>query len=50
MTVLDAVNKRYGRQTLALAAAGIDPPWSMKRDFMSPRYTTRWTDLPVIRC
>jgi DNA polymerase V len=50
MTVLDAVNRRYGRQTLALAAAGIDPPWSMKRDFMSPRYTTRWTDLPVVSC
>ncbi len=50
MTVLDGINKRYGRQTLTLAAAGINPPWSMKRDYMSPRYTTRWTDLPVVRC
>jgi DNA polymerase V len=50
MTMLDAVNKRYGRQTLALASAGIEPPWAMKRDFMSPRYTTRWTDLPVVNC
>jgi len=50
MAVMDTVNRRYGRSTLQLAGAGLNPPWAMKRDFMSPRYTTRWSDLPQVRC
>ncbi|EEZ4379819.1 DUF4113 domain-containing protein, partial [Shigella sonnei] len=23
------------------------PEWQMKREMLSPAYTTRWTDLPV---
>ncbi|HTR00536.1 MAG TPA: Y-family DNA polymerase [Candidatus Acidoferrum sp.] len=50
MQMLDRVNHRYGKHTLTLANAGIQPQWAMKRDFLSPRYTTRWDDLPVIAC
>ncbi|MBZ9505090.1 DUF4113 domain-containing protein, partial [Escherichia coli] len=25
------------------------PEWQMKREMLSPAYTTRWTDLPVAR-
>lgn len=28
---------------------GIAPEWQMKREMLSPAYTTRWTDLPVAR-
>jgi DNA polymerase V len=50
MAVLDSVNQRYGRASLQLAGAGLNPSWAMKREFMSPRYTTRWHDLPQVHC
>ncbi|HGY1897123.1 DUF4113 domain-containing protein [Klebsiella aerogenes] len=25
------------------------PQWQMKREMLSPRYTTRFSDLPVVR-
>ncbi|HDV4828897.1 TPA: DUF4113 domain-containing protein, partial [Escherichia coli] len=28
---------------------GIAPSWQMKRDMLSPAYTTRWRDIPVAR-
>ena len=50
MDVIDKVNARYGKHTVKLANTGIQPKWAMKRDYMSPRYTTRWHDIPVVRC
>ena len=41
MQALDAVNARYGRRTLTPAIAGIQQRWSMRRQRLSPRYTTR---------
>lgn len=45
MQALDKVNHEYGRNTLSLAAAGIKPSWSLRANFHSPRYTTRWDEL-----
>ncbi|WP_438482714.1 Y-family DNA polymerase [Oleiharenicola lentus] len=50
MAALDAVNKTFGRGAVQIATAGIAPPWSMKRGMCSPRYTTRWTELPIVSC
>lgn len=50
MAVMDSINNRYGRQTVQLAGAGLEPKWSMRREYMSPRYTTRWSDIPVVKC
>lgn len=52
MTVLDSVNGRYGRGTVLLASAGLkgaDRTWTMKQERMTPQYTTRWTDLALVR-
>ena len=47
MTVLDQVNARYGRDSLRLASEGTgDQVWKMRQVQRSPRYTTRWTELP----
>ncbi|MGV7093785.1 Y-family DNA polymerase [Siccibacter turicensis] len=46
MTLLDGMNHRYGRGTLQFAAQGIEQPWRMKRDMLSPAYTTRLCDVP----
>lgn len=48
MAVLDAVNGRFGRGALQLAALGSKPVWTMKRGRVSPRYTTRWEDVPKV--
>ena len=48
MTVLDAVNHKYGRHTLRLAAEGYVKPWAMRQQLRSPCYTTQWGELPVV--
>ena len=45
MSALDAVNTRFGRRTLAPAVAGIAQGWSMRRQRLSPRYTTHFDEL-----
>jgi DNA polymerase V len=45
MAVLDAINQRYGRQTLKLGSEGFKAPWQMKQNFKSPGYTTNWNEL-----
>ena len=49
MGALDAVNSRFGRNTLVLASEGHERAWALRADHRSPRYTTRLSDLPVVR-
>ncbi|AGI73001.1 UV inducable DNA polymerase [Octadecabacter arcticus 238] len=49
MSALDQVNNRFGMKTLVLASEGMKRPWQLRSDHRSPRYTTRLTDLPVVR-
>lgn len=50
MAVFDGLNQRYGTDSVFLAAQGIEHKWAMRREMLSPQYTTRWGDLPVVRC
>lgn len=50
MRVYDSLNRRYGSDALFMAAQGITPKWSMRRQYLSPQYTTCWHDLPKIQC
>lgn len=50
MQCLDAINKRYGVGTLSLGSEKLTKTWNMKRAFLSPHYTTRWSDIPIIKC
>lgn len=45
MEVLDHLNAKEGRGALYFAGQGIQQQWAMKREMLSPRYTTRYTDL-----
>ena len=47
MSVMDSINRAEGKGTLQLASAGIHNTWAMKRENMSPAYTTRWDELAV---
>jgi len=49
MAVLDGVNRRLGPDTLRYATSGLARPWHMRREHASPRYTTRWDELPTAR-
>jgi Domain of unknown function (DUF4113) len=46
---LDAINAKLGRGTIQFAAAGLKKPWAMKGEMRSPRYTTVWSEIPVVR-
>ena len=54
--VLDKINREYGSETIVLASQQYTKPNgqgkadvfkdSIKHDFRSPCYTTRWSDIP----
>ncbi|EGR4189612.1 MULTISPECIES: Y-family DNA polymerase [Vibrio] len=50
MNVYDTLNNRFGSDAIFLAAQGISQKWAMRREMLSPQYTTRWHDLPKIKC
>ncbi len=49
MAVMDRINSAMGRDTLKSAATGINHRWVTRSDHRSPRYTTSWDELPVVR-
>ena len=61
MAALDAANARYGKRAVVVASQGCPstlsrtragsgaPTWEMRRERMSPRYTTRWDELVAVR-
>jgi DNA polymerase V len=51
MAAMDAINHTWGRGTLRTAAAGLSQQaqWAMLSEHRSPRYTTRWDELPVVK-
>lgn len=48
MNVLDAVNAKWGRETLRPTVTGTERSWAMRQEKRSPRYTTAWTELPQV--
>lgn len=49
MEVLDHLNAKDGRGTLYFAGQGMQTAWQMKREMLSPRYTTRYSDLLKVK-
>lgn len=49
LQALDTLNQRYGRRTVHYAAEDLSQAWEPKHVHRSPRYTTNWQELPVIR-
>ena len=46
---MDQINRRFERNGLCLASGLGDGGWAMRRERLSPGYTTRWRELPVAR-
>jgi len=49
MKSLDEINHRYGSSTLRLAAEGIRKGWQMRREKVSPCYTTSFDQLMIVK-
>ena len=49
MKSLDEINYRYGGSTLRLAAEGIKKSWLMRREKISPCYTTSFDQLMIVK-
>ncbi len=49
MKVMDCINTRWGRDTLQYAAAGTTRNWKMRQSKRSPRFTTNWSEIPVVK-
>lgn len=49
--VLGAVRGRFGAGAIGLGQGGLveQGQWSMRREFASPQYTTRFAEVPVVR-
>lgn len=45
LRALDAINNRYGKNTLFIAAQGIKRKWQILASNRTPRYTTSWNEL-----
>lgn len=48
MKAIDALNQS-GKGKIWFAGQGIEKSWSMKREMLSPAWTTRYSDLPVAK-
>ncbi len=48
MLAIDTINAKHGRGSVGLGLAGKDQDWRMRRDNLSPSYTTKWDDLAKV--
>ncbi|KPK28607.1 MAG: SOS mutagenesis and repair protein UmuC [Desulfobacterales bacterium SG8_35_2] len=49
MNAVDKINRRWGRDTIQSAAAGLDKDWHFRQMKKSPAYTTSWLELPIVK-
>jgi DNA polymerase V len=53
MAALDAVNQRWGKHTMKLGSNRLNAQaprgWVMKQERRTPRYTTLWEEMPLVR-
>ena len=48
MEAIESINERFGRHTITTASSRLSDGWEMRRDNLSPCYTTRIEDIPVV--
>lgn len=49
MQALDAINAHFGKGSIRYAAEDLSRTWQPKHKLHSPRYTSRWDELPGVR-
>jgi DNA polymerase V len=53
MKIMDSINNKFGRDSIRIAAQGVGKKirkdWQLKREHISPNFTTDINDIPVIK-
>lgn len=55
MDAIDVLNRRFGRDSIRIGSATLASSnsdvrsWATRQERRSPRYTTRWAEMPVVR-
>ncbi len=49
MDTIDSLNNVLGRDTLYYASNGCKQEWHMRREKLSPKYSTNWKDIPTVK-
>ncbi len=49
MVAMDKLNASYGRQKVKIASQGFDRKWKLKNEKLSPYYTTKLSDIMVVK-
>jgi len=49
MMAMDALNARYGKGLVRFAAEDLSQAWRPRHHMGSPRYTSRWDELPTLK-
>ncbi len=43
------LKSNYGRRVIHTLSSGGEHSWAMRQEYLSPRYTTNWKELPMVR-
>lgn len=46
---MDKINRQSGKETLFYLSEGIKKPWVMKRELLTPSYTTNWDQILTVK-
>ncbi|GIU65941.1 Y-family DNA polymerase [Candidatus Phycosocius spiralis] len=49
MKAVDHINTRYGRGAARMGFASKNAAWQMQQAHVSPRFTTKWAEIPAVR-
>lgn len=49
MRTIDLVNAKWGSDTIYYASSGVMKGWKMRQSKISPRFTTRWDEILLVR-
>lgn len=47
--LLDQINSKMGKETLRIASSGVNRDWTMRREMTSPKFTTSWLEIPIVK-
>ena len=48
-TAIDLIQEQYGNRAIFPASRGVHQTWKMRRNQSSPRWTTQWDEIPVVK-
>ena len=49
MKIIDTLNSSIGKDSVFHASQGTRKEWKMKRKSLSPCYTTKWENIPIVK-